>query len=109
MLTCGKRRKKPEKDGTFSGSTGRFQGDSGLATRPHRAAASPRPREAHRWPTARDPAAAANTATPPHTAAHTATGGVRGRRWGLTSGGAGTRRRTRLTGYAANHGPLIAR
>ena len=38
-------------------------------------------REAHHRPTARDPAATANTATPPHTAAHTATGGVRGRRW----------------------------
>ena len=74
-------RKKTEKDGKFSGSTGRFQGDPGLAARPHRAAASPRPREAHRWPTARDPAAAANTATPPHTAAHAATGGVRGQVW----------------------------
>ena len=42
---------------------------------------APRPCEAHRRPTARDPAAAANTATPPHTADHTATGGVRGRRW----------------------------
>ena len=35
----------------------------------------------HHRPTARDPAAAANTATPPPTAAHTATGGVRGRVW----------------------------
>ena len=65
-------RKKTEKAGKFSGSTGRFQGDPGLAARPHRAAASPRPREAHRRPTAHDPAAAANTATPPHTAARLA-------------------------------------
>ena len=59
MLTCGKRRKKPE---NFPDQRVVFRTIPGLAARPHRAAASPRPREAHRRPTARDPAAAA---TPP--------------------------------------------
>ena len=84
MLTCGKRRKKPEH---FPDQRVVFRAIPGLAARPHRAAASPRPREAHRRPTARDPAAAANTATPPATAAHTATGGVRGRRWACPRAG----------------------
>ena len=58
--------------------TGHFQGDPGLAARPRLAAAPPRgPPLAHGARSRRR----GNTATPPATATHTATGGARGRLW----------------------------
>ena len=71
-------------------------------------AASPRPREAHRRPTARDPAAAANTATPPHTADHTATGGVRGG-CGPDLGRGGRPETDAPHGICSRYCPLMAR
>ena len=74
--------------------------------RPARAAASPRPREAHHRPTARDPAAAANTATPPTklpTPPPVASGAGGGPDLGR---GARPERPTRIAGSSAAHGPL---
>ena len=57
---------------------GSFSGDPGLAARPRLAAAPPRgPPLAHGARSRRR----GNTATPPATATHTATGGARGRLW----------------------------
>ena len=62
------------------------------------AAAPPRPREAHRRPTARDPAAAANTANPARHRHADRHGWRQGPAVGLTSAGAGARRLTRIAG-----------
>ena len=74
-------------------------GDPGLAARPHRAAASPRPRKAHRWPTARDPAAAAKHRHPAAQRRPHRHGWRQGPAVGLTSGGAGV-------GMASRKGPF---
>ena len=86
--------------------TGCFQGDPGLAARPRLAAAPPRGPPLAHGARSRRRSQHRHPARNCHAHRH---GWRQGPAVGLTSGGAGVRRRTRITGYAADHRPLNGR